>query len=156
MNTATLTRNKFTDAGTFGDWLSDTGFKCVTLERLKLGEHGCIPAGTYICELRYSNAHKTQDYGYGKGMVYGLKDVPGRTDVEIHSANWAVPIKTETEPEHLQLLGCIAPGAAISKVQVPDPDGRLLTGVISSVPACKALYADMKGAAFQLTIQEAV
>ena len=156
MKTATLQRRPSTDKGTFGDWESYTGFKCVTAERPNKVHHPCIPAGTYTCKIRYSNLHKAQDYGFGEGMVYGIQNVPGRSDIEIHSANWAVPIKTAKEDEHLQLLGCIAPGANITGVLVPEPDGRVLLGVTSSFFATKALMADMKGEEFQLTIKEAV
>lgn len=158
---ATLTRDKKKSGpdGTFGAWASGTGFKSATLERPPTGPHPCIPlppTGTYLCELAVSPcfyAHNA-DFGYGRGMVYHVRNVPGRDHILIHPANWAVEIKTAKEEKHLQIEGCIAPGAAATKVQVPEPDGRLLPGITSSVFATKALMADMQGQPFLLTILE--
>src|SRR4051794_23570794 len=43
--------------------------------------HGisCIPAGTYLCKLRFSPKHKRD--------VYQVQDVPDRDNVEIHIGN---------------------------------------------------------------------
>jgi len=135
MKTATLTRNLKISGpeGTFGSWISGAGFKCVTLERPKLGEYPCISTGKYICQLRYSEKNK--------GQVYGLLNVPGRSDIEIHSANW-----------FFQLLGCIAPGSTIGKMQTPD--GHMIMGVSSSKATLKALMDDMSGEPFELIILE--
>lgn len=56
-----------------------------------------IPIGTYRGYKRWSNANKA--------VVVGI-DVPGRTDIEIHSADWAS-----------QLEGCIATGGCIDSEQ---------------------------------------
>ncbi len=139
MKTATLTRNPPAPDGTFGLVVSDTGFKAVTCENTARK----IPAGTYEAALRYSPKHAALDFGYGRGMVYGLKDVPGRTDIELHPANLAS-----------QLEGCIAPGAAVA--YFPAPDKKLVQGVTSSRDAVRALMAEMRGQPFQLIIKEPV
>jgi len=144
---ATITRNMKISGpdGTFGGISGPNGYAAATAERAKTGDHPCIPppADFYLAELRYSAAHKDLDLGYGKGMVYGIKDVPGRTDIEIHPANWP-----------FQLLGCVALGAAVASIQAPD--GVMRRGVTSSIAACKAFYAAMRGRPFRLYIKEAV
>jgi len=145
-------------AGTFGGWESFTGFRCVTGERPRnIMLHPAIPPCIVQCELVTSPRlyNLGVDYGFGRGVVYELKNVPGRTHILIHSANWPTAIKTATEAEHYQLEGCIAPGAAVTKIQVPAPDGRMLLGVSGSKDAVKALMADMAGESFQLEIKEA-
>lgn len=63
-----------TDYGIFGHLVTDNGFDCVTLERDDIE----IPCGTYKAVL-----YKSQT----KGDVLLLKDVPGRTFIEIHAGN---------------------------------------------------------------------
>ena len=133
MKTAILTRKPSTPEGTFGTWVSGTGFKCVTLERPADGDHPCIPTGTYLCAIRYSPSHKCN--------IYGVQAVPGRSDIEIHAANWC-----------FQLLGCIAPGAIITQIQTPD--NRMQIGVTASKYMLDKLMTDMAGEDFKLTIKE--
>jgi len=86
-------------AGCFGTLNDENGaIICSTMERTDM----IIPAGEYECE-RYDSPH----LGY---IVWRLKDVPGRTNIEIHKANWQD-----------QLLGCIALGMAVQ----PDFDKGL-------------------------------
>lgn len=157
MRTAVLTRNSLILDGTFGLWKSDSNFKCVTAERPKTADaHPCIPCGVYDCRPVVSPHFYSigSDFGFGRGVVYEVKNVPGRTNILIHPANWPVPIKTDKDPVHLQLQGCIAPGSAVAKIKVPDPDGRMLTGVTSSRDATVALMRDMGGFSFRLIIKE--
>src|SRR3990167_7318914 len=137
MKTATLTRNPSTPESTFGLMQSDTGFKVVTCENTLRR----IPSGTYEAELRSSPKHKGLDFGFGRGMVYGLKDVKGRTNIEIHPANW-----------FFQLEGCIAPGSAVAYLQTPDK--KLVQGITSSRDAVRALMTEMRGRPFQLIIKD--
>ena len=160
MRSATLTRNlKISGAeGTFGGWASATGFTCMTGERPRnVALHPAIPCCVVLCELAVSPRlyEANVDYGFGRGMVYHVRNVPGRDYILIHSANWPTAIKTDKDPQHLQLEGCIAPGSAVGKIQVPAPDGRLVMGVLGSRDATKALMADMHGEPFQLLIKEA-
>ena len=73
----------------------------------------CIPTGTYKAFKGVSEKN---------GNVIELKDVPGRTNIQFHIANWA----------H-ELNGCIAPGM-----------GRLKDGVKDSAVAMGQLY-DLAG-----------
>lgn len=80
-----LIRLDATDQGIFGK-LETEGFSCVTLERHDIA----IPVGHYSMCLYSSPTH---------GVVPLLRNVPGRTMIEIHAGNW----------EH-QSLGCILVG----------------------------------------------
>ena len=69
------------DEGTFGALLLKGKCFCSTLELPWLNNTpytSCIPDGKYICTLFNSPKH---------GLVWQINDVPGRTVIEIHSAN---------------------------------------------------------------------
>ncbi len=59
----------------------------------------CIPAGVYTV-VRHDSP--------SKGECFWIKDVPNRTHILIHVANWA----------H-ELMGCIAPGVGVNLVPTP-------------------------------------
>lgn len=140
MKTALLTRTLFTTEGTFGEWVSGTFFRCVTLERPRdTKDHPCIPAGIYLCKVINSPAH---------GRVYQVMNVPERTMIEIHPANW-----------YFQLLGCIAPGRMVTEVYLTDKlaaehQVKKMMGVTDSGIMTRALMDDMAGEPFELTIKE--
>jgi hypothetical protein len=94
---------RLTDTGlaTFGH-LVDAESKqiAVTLELpWKDNAHGvsCIPAGTYTAKRRFSPRHH--------GEVFGLVDVPDRSDIEIHAGNFAK-----------DSLGCILLGSSFGEI----------------------------------------
>lgn len=91
----TLFRRKTLATGTLGVLSIDGIFECFTLERPTEPSGGpapfCIPVGTYRIALIFSHHFQM--------IVPSLMDVPGRTDIEIHPANWIS-----------DLLGCIAVG----------------------------------------------
>ena len=99
---------------TFGKFLdTDRSQLCVTIERPWLDNQNqisCIPAGTYLF-YKYNSPTK--------GWVWRTDQVPNRTAIEIHAANFAS-----------QLLGCIAVGASI--------------GAIGDVPAVLSSQATLK------------
>lgn len=69
-------------------------YECVSLElpwKNNAREVSCVPAGEYDIVLEYSQSKKMD--------LWELKDVPGRSEVKIHIANYVS-----------DLLGCIAPG----------------------------------------------
>jgi len=129
--------------GTYGG-LYCPSIKCVTLERAPTGEHPCIPAGTYNCVLGLSpRFYKANvDYGYGRGMVYHVQNVPGRDHILFHAANFAS-----------QLEGCIALGSCVGLLYMPDGSKR--KGIMSSRAAVRAFMAAMGGKPFTLTIRAA-
>lgn len=137
MRKVTLTRTETGDEGTFGTIVTDSGFSVYSGELPWRGNapgKSCIPAGAYVCQKAVSPKH---------GPCYYITDVPGgRTDIEIHSANW---MGDESKGFKCQLLGCIAPGRAI---------GELIgqKAVLSSRDALIGLEADLEGEPFHLVI----
>jgi Family of unknown function (DUF5675) len=101
----TVTRTETSDEGTFGTLVTDTGFQCFTIElpwRNDMANISCIPPGTYVCNWRFSQKH---------GMCYHVDGVPdGRTQVEIHAANFAGDV---SKGYKCQLEGCLALGESI-------------------------------------------
>ena len=83
-------RNSTTQDGIFGCLTIDTNpFMCVTVEN----KADAIPAGEYSMEFTFSPAFN---------MIMPLIDVPGRTAIRFHIANYPY-----------QLKGCIALGNAL-------------------------------------------
>lgn len=104
-------------------------FVCETVERPKTGDHPCIPEGWYIARRYNSPANKR--------IVWQLEEVPNRTNIQLHIANWPHELK-----------GCIAPGKDIqSNPQTGEP------GVIKSGQAFEefmAMTADEESIAFHI------
>jgi hypothetical protein len=114
--------------GTFGECALDGFFFSHSIERPWVdNEHGtsCIPEGTYIAKPEFSPKHGC--------ILYKLQDVPGRTDIEIHPANFAY-----------QLLGCIALGKEITMIEDPH-DQIAKKGVTSSGSTIGRFMAELDG-----------
>jgi hypothetical protein len=106
MKHATLTRDPSTDEGTFGSIVFD-GETLHTIElpwRDNKPRESCIPVGVYRCEIVQSPRF---------GRVYGLKDVPGRSHILIHAANYGGDVSKGYRSD---LLGCIAPCMAFGRL----------------------------------------
>lgn len=139
MRRATLWREPSTDEGTFGSLLTDSAFHCKTGElpwRENANGASCIPPGLYVCMYRLSPIH---------GMCYHVENVPGRSGVEIHSANW---MGDKAKGKKCQLLGCIAPGEGVAVLEGQK-------AVLQSRIALLALEAEFKREAFELLIKAA-
>lgn len=138
MRYVTLTRTETGDDGTFGIIKTDSGFSVYSIElpwRGNASGKSCIPAGVYVCKMAISPKH---------GQCYYVTDVPGgRTDIEIHSANWA---GDESKGYKCQLLGCIAPGRAIGELVGQK-------AVLSSKDALCGFELDLDKEPFQLSVQ---
>lgn len=136
MRAAVITRLSTADVGTFGSLMTDSGFHCRTGElpwRENQAGISCIPPGIYTCIYKYSPKH---------GMCYHVENVPGRTDIEIHAANFVGDI---TKGFKCQLMGCIAPGFAVAMLNGQQ-------AVISSQSALWKLEEDLGRESFELTI----
>lgn len=132
-----LQRKTTGDSGTFGEILL-SGNKYYSGElswRDNQAGISCIPAGTYRCTYRFSQAH---------GLCYHVEDVPGRTDVEIHSANWMGDVSKGLRS---QLKGCLALGT-----QVGELAGQW--AVIDSKTAVNSFEEVLKCEPFTLTIKD--
>jgi len=96
-----LERFAFTPMGVFGRLIFN-GFECYTCEnpwKDNKPRISCIPQGTYTANL-YSSPTP------GRGIVWQLNDVPGRSNIQIHRGN--------TEDD---VLGCIVVGKGLGFVQ---------------------------------------
>ncbi len=99
-------------------------FNCATLELPWINNQprvSCIPEGRYTMKFEYSNSFKE--------FLWELKNVPGRSEIKIHRANY---------PK--DLLGCIALGLSHADI---DKDGLL--DVISSRVAVERFHTAMDG-----------
>lgn len=135
MKTLTLTRDDQNDLRTFGVLAYENGTRAAETIELPWADNAhdksCIPAATYICELRYSPKHRY--------ALFGVNDVPNRRDIEIHIDN-----VTAT------LLGCV--GVGVTRGTLNGADAVLQSGV-----AFKAFMAAMGcGSYADLTSDEAV
>lgn len=138
-NKVRITRSERSDQGTFGVLLTNSGFTCWTGElpwRNNQTGVSCIPAGTYFCHYLLSPS---------KGMCYHVQNVPGRTHILFHSANWMGDVSKGLKS---QLNGCIALG-----VKVGPLEGQ--KALLSSKISVTAFVQDLKEEPFELTIVEA-
>jgi hypothetical protein len=136
MRTATLTRTETSDSGSFGKFKTDSGLSWCSGElpwRDNAPDRSCVPCGTYLCVWGASPR---------LGKCYHVQDVPGRTDIEIHSANF---MGDRSLGLHCDLLGCIALGQ-----QVGDLEGQ--QALLMSRVALDAMQAEFNQESFQLTI----
>lgn len=101
----TLTRNDTSVEGTFG-LLESEALRMSTGElpwknnRINVS---CIPTGHYLCKPHVSPKF---------GKCFWLQDVPGRTEILIHPANW---MGDTEEGYKSDLAGCIAIGMKLVK-----------------------------------------
>ena len=136
---ATLTRTKTCDSGTFGTLCLANGVTYVTGElpwRDNHPETSCIPVGTYNCRIFNSPKH---------GPVYQVYGVPGRSLIEIHSANW---FGDKAKGYKAEMLGCIGLGTARGQLDGQD-------AIIGSKAAVLSFMGRQLGQPFDLTIVEA-
>lgn len=98
-----------------------------------------IPAGSYVAQL-YNSPH----LGY---EVYLLQGVPGRSNCEIHIANWAGDSKKGL---YCELEGCAAPGYGVAPIETPS--GSIQRGLLNSRRAFQDFMAITKGEKLLITI----
>ena len=140
MKTARLIRGPSTDQGTPGELLLDSQ-KWKTIElpwRENRRGVSCIPLGRYLVELVRSPS---------KGLVYGVRNVPGRSHVLIHSANFA---GDESLGWVTELQGCIAP--CLRHGFLRNKNGVMQFAGLVSKPACNSFVASLQGQPFYLEI----
>ena len=96
-------------------------------------QRSCIPVGVYQCAI--VNSPKF-------GRVYGVANVPGRSNVLIHSANLAGDVELGYKS---QLHGCVALGMRLGKI------GNQRAALVSR-PALRLLHDWAGGKPFTLEI----
>lgn len=125
MKHVALTRFPSTDQGTFGILIFGLT-TCFSVElpwRDNKTARSCIPVGIYTCKMVKSPKF---------GMVYHVENVPGRSAVLIHSANFAGDIDLGYTT-HLQ--GCIAPCNRLGKLR--NSKGNMQFAGLVSAPALR-------------------
>ncbi len=136
MKTVRLTRGYETAAGTEGV-LSTEGFTCKTFElpwRDNRRQRSCIPPGTYRCYLTHSPKF---------GLVYTVSGAEPRTNVLIHSGNFAGDVELGLK-SHVQ--GCILLGKYYGAVE-----GQ--RAILLSRPTVRAFMQHMNGEEFNLIVE---
>ena len=134
---AILTRAPSTDQGTFGNLVLDNGMSYCTLElpwEENKPSESCIPPGVYNCKWIKSPKH---------GNVYQVLDVPDRSMIEIHPANFA---GDKDRGFISELEGCIALGQKIGVLQ-----GQL--ALLSSKFAITDFHVTQRKQDFKLTVR---
>jgi hypothetical protein len=128
MQTATIRREKSTDAGTFGsltiDMFQDKKF--ITLELPDLGNtigRSCIPRGSY---------NVIENTGAKGG--FRLLDVKGRQDILIHTGNFAGDASKGYASD---VEGCILVG--LERGELQNGKGRMQAAVLKSRAAMDTL-----------------
>lgn len=135
-----LVRAQSTDMGTFGV-LTFGPNTCRTTElpwRDNRKQKSCIPVGLYQCAIVQSPKF---------GRVYGVRNVPGRSAVLIHSANFGGDVELGFTT---QLHGCIAPCERIGAMR--NNAGLMQTAGLVSRPAFARLMSWAAGKPFTLEI----
>lgn len=135
MKRAVLRRLQMGDTGTFGT-LEIDGHTFRTGElpwRDNASGKSCVPAGDYVVSWRPSGKY---------GHKYTLTDVPGRTHILIHAANFC---GDEDLGYKAQVDGCIALGAGVSEL-----DGQM--AVRGSKDTVQAFETMMNYSDFELEI----
>ena len=134
MQKAKLTRRASTDEGTAGV-LTFGGQSVFTMElpwRDNKPRVSCIPLGIYECAIVRSPKF---------GLVYGVKNVQGRSHVLIHAANVAGDVAMGFDS---QLHGCIAPAKYLGRMR--NKSGNIQLAGLVSKPALTEFmrWADSK------------
>lgn len=126
-----VTRTWETSKSICGELLVDGQFECFTLEPARLApvnpNHPCIPAGTYPLIMTPS-----PHLGY---ITPELINVPGRTDIRIHIANYPKDV-----------LGCTAVGDTHSENYVGQSAvafKRLMVLLRTATDGWEITYADI-------------
>lgn len=135
-----ISREESTDEGTFSTGVLDGDLAWDFVElpwKDNLQGLSCIPAGEYEARL-------IQSPHFGRA-VYVLEDVPGRSAIEMHPANWGGDVELGY---YSDLRGCCAPGT--DRALLVTPDGKLQRGVTHSKLALDQL---MEAAGSTLTIK---
>jgi len=126
----TLTRFAYLDNGVFGRLVLPSGIRLYTVERPWLDNAtsvSCIPEGRYRIKPRH--------YFGGGYDAYEICNVPGRTHILFHVANWPHDVE-----------GCVGLGR---RLDLGEP------AVWESTPAFKRFMSEMKGKTRWLTITHA-
>ncbi len=140
MKTVRLARYESSDQGTFGamQFGGNTVYTTELPWRNNLPQKSCIPEGKYLCEIVQSPKF---------GRVYGVKNVPGRSNVLIHPANFGGNVDAGWTTE---LHGCISVCLRVGAMR--NNAGVMQKAGLVSRPALARLMDWANGEPFTLEI----
>lgn len=140
---ATLTRNEYTNQGTFGVLnINDKSFFSLELPwRENKSNISCIPCGQYKSSLRYSPHFKKN--------LYCLSGVPNRNFILIHGANFA---GDEAMGYQTHLQGCISIGKSMGTAQNKHKQRQRC--IFGSQQALSEFMDELDGEELILTIKD--
>jgi len=105
----------------------------------------CILPGVFLARLIDGETVGRPQFG----AVYELQDVPGRTGILMHRANWAGDVE---KGWHSDLEGCLTIGESTGTLTPDVPGGRPQAAVERSGPAFEELFALTAGADIEVEI----
>lgn len=136
-------RDPSVDAGTFGsatlfddagDHLAGPWHSLEPPWRDNKPNISCIPDGVYTAELIHSPRFDRE--------LYRLKDVPERSNAEIHPANWG---GDEAKGLYTELHGCTALGMGVGRLTPPGGSMAPQQAITSSKQAIAEFMAATEG-----------
>ena len=155
MRSATITREPSSDQGTFGELVTDSGFRCASLElpwKQNAGGKSCIPAGTYLFKIINSPKHGLCYQEWDDPDTPEKEDVPDRDHIQIHPMN----LCGDADKGYVaQSLGCLAFGieAVTFTAGTPPAGEKEQRGVSASRATVAAFEKEMDYQAFRLVLQ---
>lgn len=126
--TLTIFRGPSTDLGTISGARFESDTTSFELQTIELPDRGNQPQISRIPPGQYETRIVPSEHFHRN--LFLLLDVPGRSDVEIHPANWA---GDRAKGYHSDLRGCIAPG--LGKALMKTPEGFMQLGISGTVVA---------------------
>jgi hypothetical protein len=140
---ATLTRQEYSNQGTFGVLaLGDKMWFSLELpDHINKPNISCIPNGTYLAKLRYSPNFRKN--------LYCLQKVPNRSFILIHGANFA---GDEALGYQTHLQGCISIGKSVGMAL--NKYKRRQRCILNSQMAMSEFMDVLDGQDFILTIKD--
>lgn len=143
MQKLTIKRGPSTDEGTFGTAQLDDGpvWRSGELpDRDNRPRTSRIPAGTYTASMVMSPHFKRK--------LYRLADVPGRSEILIHKANFCGDVSCGLKAD---LLGCIGLGMGVGELEV---DGHTQTALLRPGVAFDAFMLATGGQPIEVSIED--
>lgn len=137
------------DLGTYSLVSTDSGFQCYGGELpwradfVEVRGRSCVRP--FVGILTWGDSPK-----HGQCYHFPSPLPGGRTDVEVHAANW---MGDAMKGLACQLEGCLALGRAVMNVGFPDRPGFGQKGLSSSKDALDAFVADLARKPFELTLK---
>lgn len=140
---AVLLRAPSDDQGTPGILtIGDRSFASLELPwRENTRQISCIPAGLYACRILHSPRF---------GRVYGLAGVPGRSNILIHSFNFAGDVAAGWQTQSEGCIGLGRPG------WMQNVSGKIQRAILLSRMSLSQFMRLLDGAPFDLEVRDGI